>query len=225
MTAEAIHAFLERDLLSFNTGVTLPAAGYVLPPASLALIGRCLEHLGVRRVFEFGTGLSTELFLGAGCHVTAIEDGERWLAEVIGRLDADVRDSFVAYRLPLRRVWLRGAPIQSWTLPAAALNALREADFVLIDSPALPPFREHALALALRHATGALIVVDDANIPTVARFCRRLAERNGAAFAHLPLDHGLFFCGPAACRPLRESRPFIETLKAWRRYFHPRAGA
>ncbi len=105
MSAEAIRAFLERDLPSFNAGVTLPVAGYALPPASLALIGRCLEHLNVRRVFEFGTGLSTDLFLGdAYCHVTRrSKTASGWVAERCG-VGSTHRHAgvLVPYRLPPR---------------------------------------------------------------------------------------------------------------------------
>jgi hypothetical protein len=114
---------------------------------------------------------------------------------------------------------MEGAPVQSWVLPQAALAALREADFVLVDSPAWPPFREHALALALAHARRALIVVDDANIPTVQRFCRRLAMRNGVPHFQTTMDHGLFFFGPVGDGAIDLDRPLLETLKAWRRYF------
>jgi hypothetical protein len=194
-------------------------AGYALPPSSLALLVECAKWLQAQRVFEFGSGQSTREFLAIGCHVAAVEDSESWLAETSARLDPYQRERFTPFLLPLRRVWMTGAPLQSWALPEAALAALREADFVLVDSPAWPPFREHALALALAHARRALVVVDDANIPTVRRFCRRLAARNGASHFQTTMDHGLFFFGPVGDGRIDSHRPLLETLKAWRRYF------
>jgi hypothetical protein len=176
-------------------------------------------------VFEFGTGQSTRAFLDAGCDVASVEDSAEWLSETQQTLDGLTGAPVEFFHLPLLLVWHRGAPMRSWLLPARALAALRAAELVLVDSPALPPFREHALAMALAHARGALIAVDDAYIPTVARFCRRLAERNGAPFFTADVDHGLFFAGPAERAPLDDARSLVETLKAWRRYFHPRCGA
>lgn len=217
----------------FLTG-TLPAlvhdgestdAGFALPPRSLALLAKVVSALGVRRVFEFGSGQSTRCFLEAGCTVTAIEDSAEWLAQTLAALPAPQREKLHGFQLPLQTVWLGGAPMRSWRLPDAARDALRDADLVLVDSPALPPFREHALVIALGTARGALTIVDDASIPTVARFCRRLAERNDAPHRFVPVDHGLFFCGPAARSPLDVTRSCVETLKAWRRFLHPRSGA
>lgn len=211
--------FLASELPSLCRDDHHGEAGYALPPASLALLVDCVKRLRVQRVFEFGSGQSTREFLAAGCQVTVVEDSEAWLAETSAALDPTQRALFTPHRLPLRRVWLAGAPVQSWVLPEAALTALREAELVLVDSPAWPPFREHALTLALEHSRGALIVVDDANIPTVQRFCRRLAAQNHATHFHTTMDHGLFFLHPTGHGAVDLHRPLIETLKAWRRYF------
>ncbi len=225
MKAGAVSKFIEQELPALCRAETSSEAGYALPPGSLAVLRGCVERLGVRRVFEFGTGQSTHLFLAAGCTVTAVEDSAVWLAETEGKMDAMARERFTPHLLPQQRIWHRGTPVQSWALPTAAMDSLRVADLVLVDSPALPPSREHALTISLAEAREALVVVDDVNIPTVTRFCRRLAERNGAAHFQTPLDHGLFFCGPATRVPLDDKRSVLETLKAWRRYFHPRGGA
>jgi len=225
MKAGLIRDFVRRELPALCRRGVSGDAGYALPAASLALLRECIAQLGIRRVFEFGTGQSTRAFLAAGCEVASVEDSAEWLSETRRALDGLDGAPIEFFQLPLRLVWHRGAPMRSWRLPARALAALRAADLVLVDSPALPPFREHALALALAQARGALIAVDDASIPTVARFCHRLAERNGAPFFRADLDHGLFFAGPAERAPLDDGRSFVETLKAWRRYFHPRCGA
>ena len=223
--SDRIGDFVRDSLPAICLGQSSSDAGYALPQGSLAVLRECVARLGVRRVFEFGTGLSTRAFLDAGCEVTAVEDSAEWLAETRRSLEPAALGRVSFFHLSLRIVWHRGAPIRSWRLPPEALAALRAAELVLVDSPALPPFREHALIMAIEHARNALIVVDDAGIPTVARFCRRLAERNNAAFFQTTLDHGLFFMIPAAHAPLDDSRPLLETLKAWRRCFHPRAGA
>lgn len=225
MTPERFSQFLRDELPTFCPDEMRDDSGYALPAASLAVLRECVTRLGIQRVFEFGSGRSTRGFLDAGCTVTAIEDSETWLSETLATLTPEQRERFKPVFLPLERVWLAGAPFQSWRLPEAVLADLCQAELVLVDSPALPPFREHALALALEHARGALIVVDDARIPTVSRFCQRLATRNGAAHHFSRTDHGLFICGPATRQPFCAARSWIETAKAWRRYLLPRAGA
>jgi len=224
-THQRLRAFIRERLPEICAGQTSSEAGYALPTASLGVLRQCVMELGVRRVFEFGTGQSTRVFLEAGCEVVAIEDSADWLADTRRGLEAAFDTRVTFFHLPLCAVWHRSAPILSWTLPQEALAGLRNADLVLVDSPASPPFREHALALALAHARNALLVVDDARIPTVARFCRRLAGRNGAESFETALDHGLFFMGPIAGDRPDDSRSWVETLKAWRRYFYLRGAS
>jgi hypothetical protein len=79
----------------------------------------------------------------------------------------------------------------------------------------LPPTREHALILALRHARTALVAIDDANIPTVGRYCTRLAGQNDLPMFRSRMDHGVcFFAATGA--PLDESRTLKDTLKVMR---------
>jgi len=219
MSEDSIASFLTAGLPALCRDDVHDEAGYALPPSSLALLAACVSRLQIRRVFEFGSGQSTWQFLGAGCEVAAVENDESWLASTSASLEISRRERFTPFLLPLQRVWLGGAPLRSWILPDAALAALRDADLVLVDSPAWPPFREHALTLALQHSREALIVVDDANIPTVGRFCHRLATQNRVAHFQTKMDHGLFFIHAAGARTVDSRRPLIETLKAWRRYF------
>ena len=119
----------------------------------------------------------------------------------------------------MQTVFEGGVPFRSWALPSRLEPALREAQLVLIDSPAFPPSREHALLTALGQNRGGLIVLDDANIPTVQRFCARLANTNQLASLHSPVDHGLFFILPPKYGgPILSTRGILETLKAWRRF-------
>jgi hypothetical protein len=220
MKVDDVERFMALELpVLCGSAEGLREAGYALPGRSLALLSESVIRLRVRRVFEFGSGQSTRSFLRADCDVTAVEDSEAWLARTVAPLDYAQRARLTTCLQPLRRVWLAGAPLRSWRLPQCALSALRNADLVLVDSPAWPPFREHALVLALEHCQAALIVVDDANIPTVGRFCRRLAAQNGIRFFQTTMDHGLFFIHSTGWRPVNVRRPILETLKAWRRYF------
>jgi hypothetical protein len=219
MKKDALSRFLTSELPGLCRDDVHGEAGYALPGASLALLVQCVRRLGVRRVFEFGSGASTHEFLSAGCEVAVVEDGEAWLARTSATIDGAQRERFTPFQLPLRRVWVEGAPLRGWVLPEAALAALRGAELVLVDSPAWPPFREHALTLALAHSREALIVVDDANIPTVHRFCHRLAGQNRVSHFQTTMDHGLFFTQGAGGGAIDTRRPLWETLKAWRRYF------
>jgi hypothetical protein len=219
MNQDSVAPFITSALPALCREDVHGEAGYALPPSSLALLGKCVARLGIQRAFEFGSGQSTQQFLGAGCEVAAVENDESWLASTSASLDSSQRGRFTPFLLPLQRIWLAGAPLQSWVLPDAALAALRDAQLVLVDSPAWPPFREHALILALQHSREALIVVDDANIPTVDRFCQRLVNRNRVAHFQTKMDHGLFFIHASGTRAIDSRRPLMETLKAWRRYF------
>jgi hypothetical protein len=207
------------DTLPLTAEASTAAPGYALPDATLRLLTRLVEAAGIRTVFEFGSGRSTKAFLAAGCAVTALENSRPWLDQTLAGLTPQERSRFDAVCQPLRLLFYQGAPFRSWTLGPDTLRRLATADLVLIDSPAFPPFREHALSLSLDHSRGALIVVDDAGIPTVRRFCLRLAGGPGTLQRESRIDHGLFFLArdPSAKPPPR--RGLVETLKAWRRFF------
>ena len=215
---------LFRDLLPRLLDA-MPAAGeesgYALPQGTLNCLASLVRGAEIRRVFEFGSGRSTKIFLEAGCEVTSLEDSQHWLDQTLATLAPEDRSRHAAVVQPLQTVWHRGVPMKSWTLSPEIIAALERAELVLIDSPASPPFREHALIASLTHARGATIVLDDANIPTVQRYCRRLAQ-NGGALKSLftPKDHGLFFFGPREDGPhIDFSRGPLETAKGWRRFW------
>jgi hypothetical protein len=117
---------------------------------------------------------------------------------------------------PLGVVFSKGVPFRSWVLDEETRGRLAAAELILIDSPAYPPFREHALGLAIEHAPEALIVMDDAGIPTVRRFCNRYGGAAGAVSRYADFDHGLYFL--LAGRGAARRRGMIETAKAWRRF-------
>ena len=217
MTLDQIGSLL--DTLASEAPAPSGDAGYALPDATLRLLTRIVEAAGVHSVFEFGSGRSTRAFLAAGCVVTAVEDSQEWLSQTLASLTPEERSRLHAIRQPLRLLFYQGAPFRSWSLDADTLRRLATADLVLIDAPAFPPFREHALRVCLVHCGGGLIVVDVASIPTVRRFCMRLAGAPGTQSRQITIDHGLFFlvhdtgAGPAPRRGL------LETAKAWRRFF------
>ncbi|MEI8342843.1 MAG: hypothetical protein WCH43_15065 [Verrucomicrobiota bacterium] len=197
-----------------------PDAGYALPPSSLEALGRIVRERGITKVFEFGSGRSTRMFLENGCEVAILENDPAWLEETLGSLEAGQRSRLDAVCRPQGVVFHRGTPFRSWAPDAWLIAKLSEAGLVLVDSPACPPFREHALLLSLRYMRpGGLIVVDDARIPTVRRFCTRLAEKNGLGSYYSGIDHGLCFFAVNARQSLKTARGLAETAKAWRRFF------
>ncbi len=199
--------------------ITGADAGFALPNSSLALLRDIIDELELKQVFEFGTGRSTQLFLDCGCHVTAVEDNEDWLRRTLMALAWEPRSRLRAKLCPLKTVYDDGSPFLGWRLDREQRQALRDAELVLIDSPAFPPFREHALITALKLNRRAVVVLDDAAIPTVQRFCTRLTARNQLVRHYTRMDHGLFFfCPPPADTRLDTARGWVETVKAWRRY-------
>jgi hypothetical protein len=95
-----------------------------------------------------------------------------------------------------------------------------QARLILVDSPPNPAKREHALFLALHHSPGgAVIILDDLEVPAAARFAERLARQNARVFRfwRVRIDHqlGVFL----KVRPGKtRSRPtFREFVGAWLR--------
>ncbi len=215
MRPESLGSFLKDEIARLCSAPSNHDGAYPMPEASVECLHAVIARLGVRRVFEFGSGRSTEAFLQAGMEVTSLEDSETWLAETAQRIRPGERVRWHPACAPLERIWHRGSPFLSWRLTSDLEVRLAAADLVLIDWPALPPFREHALLLALRHARRALVVVDDANIPTVARYCDRIARQNRLSRFQTPMDHGLYFLAPNE-GALDESRGTWGTLRAWR---------
>ena len=195
--------------------------GFALPPDSLAILKALIVALKVSNVFEFGSGQSTRSFLEAGCNVRSVEDSQLWLNETVESIPVDWKSRLHAAHIPLVTAYDQCVPFRAWSLDHATLSALREAELILIDSPAYPPFREHALITSLREADDAVIVMDDANIPTVNRFCARLARNNRDLLTfYSRLDHGLYFIGKRRGQSLTlTGRGFGETVRAWRRFF------
>jgi hypothetical protein len=109
----------------------------------------------------------------------------------IGKRDTDFSDV-----IPLTRCWNRLRPIESFNVAAQreSLQRLQRARLILVDSPPNPAKREHALFLAMDQALpGAVIVLDDLEVPATSRFAHRLARQNADRFQFwlLEIDHKL----------------------------------
>lgn len=193
--------------------------GYALPTGSLNFLDACIRGFGFKRIFEFGSGASTKHFLEADCEVTTIENDPHWLEQTIGQVPEALRSRLHVECQPLERIWTGGIPCRGWHLSKVMQARLAEADLVLVDSPAYPPFREAAVMQALRLSKARLLVLDDVRIPTLRRFCDRIASQStGLEFVSIDRDHtlGAFIrhqAGTVANRP-----SVIEWLKGWRRY-------
>jgi hypothetical protein len=199
-------------------------AGYALPSSTLKLLAALVQRLAIKRVFEFGSGRSTATFLSLGCHVASLEDSEEWLEKTMRELSEDDRSRWNPFLQPLQTRLDGVVPFYSWKLNAAHRQAVSEAELVLIDSPAHPPSRELALLDTLRAGHKGIIVMDDAGIPTLRRFCDRLTHSNPElAGAFLDLDHGLYVMNSSATRAvLCSRRGILESAKAWRRFLSTR---
>jgi hypothetical protein len=60
---------------------TVEDSGFALPKGSLNFLREVVNRCGVRRVFEFGSGQSTRIFLETGASVYSLENDIRWLEE------------------------------------------------------------------------------------------------------------------------------------------------
>lgn len=194
-------------------------AGYALPQTSLKLLKRLVTHSNLKTVFEFGSGRSTEAFLSMGCRLTSLEDSAEWLDQT--RAGLVKTDGWKPCIQPLMCRWDHWTPFHSWKLTEELKEELSSAELVLIDSPAHPPSREMALLDTLRSGNQGIVVLDDADIPTLKRFCEAICLRNPSiSGAHLKLDHGIYvFDLRNRGGSLKLSRGLLESCKAWRRYF------
>jgi hypothetical protein len=212
MTPELVRNVLSRDDLFAGEpcdSVGNPAA---LPGPALRFLTNLVGSLEVHRAIEFGSGRSTRALLDAGITVTSIEDSPSWMRCTIQDI-GDHKDHTQVV-LALQTVWDQGAPFLSWEI-----QGLETAEFVLIDSPYYPPFREAVLLRALRQMQTGVIVLDDTRIPTLARFCDRIAARN----PHLlhrrsQIGHGFDVFAKLTAMPIRDRRGLLETVKAYRRF-------
>lgn len=198
-----------------------PVAKWILPDASREFLNAVAQLLPPdSAAFEFGSGRSTHTLRGALAAVASVEDSADWLSQtetIEGGVAARAADMTTV--IPLTRCWNRFRPIESFDVEsnAAALDRLRTAQLVLVDSPPNPAKREHALFCALRFSpVGAVIVIDDLDVRATARFTHRLAHQNSRAFRfwRLNIDHilGVFLkLESRRIRSLPTAREFVGT--------------
>ncbi len=195
-----------------------PAA---LPDASLQFLLTLARQLEVTTLFEFGSGHSTIAFLQAGFSVSSLEDSKHWMKQTMGQLsDTDKRPD-VSFVRPLRPRMCGLMPVMDWPIDRKLAAKIRNADLILVDSPFFPPFRESTLWSALLNNDHAVIVLDDTRIPTLRRFCDRIAAANPALLhCRVQVGHTFdIFCRLHSPSQLKRAQTILEVLKGWRRFF------
>ena len=209
--------FEQRALLDVEQPADDPVAPAALPDVSLAFLVSLAKASGAKSVFEFGSGRSTAALLSAGLTVLSVEDSAHWMAETRKQIGTAANHRPLVK--PLSTRWWHGTPFLDWHLDAELTASLRSADIILIDSPYYPPFRESTLLSALSASSHALIVLDDTRIPTLERFCNRIAHRN-PSLLHRRVRVG--HCFDIFCRvdetPIDSRCGLVEVLKGWRRF-------
>ncbi|HEY2138460.1 MAG TPA: hypothetical protein VGH00_00165, partial [Chthoniobacterales bacterium] len=171
---------------------------WVLPPRSCAFLEEVAALLPQgSTAFEIGSGRSTHSLRRNSAGTASIEDSADWLGRTEQLEGATPkRHSDFSDVVPLTRCWNRLRPIQSFNVAAQreSLVRLQQAKLILVDSPPNPAKREHALFLAMDQApVGAVIVLDDLEVPAASRFAERLARQNADRFRFwlVEMDHQL----------------------------------
>lgn len=173
--------------------------------------------------FEFGSGRSTHALRRALAATASIEDSADWLdrteqlENVVKKRETDFSEV-----IPLTRCWNRLRPISSFDVAAQqeSLQRLQRARLILVDSPPNPAKREHALFLAMAQAPeGAVIVLDDLEVPATFRFAHRLARQNAHHFRFwlLNIDHKLGVFLKKRREKIRSRPSLREMVGAWLR--------
>jgi hypothetical protein len=198
-------------------------SGFALPNGTLALIQEIFRQCKIEQVFEFGSGQSTRVFLEAGASVYSLENDMRWLDETRKGLSEQLQRQWTARCESLQLVFDGLSPFFSWRLDSLAIDAICNADLVLIDSPAHPPSRELALLQTLRAGCKGIVIVDDLRIPTLERRIQSIAAGNShVLYRHLRRDHGLALLQNSIpdTHSIKSNRSIIETIKTVRRYIN-----
>jgi hypothetical protein len=205
-----------------RSGEEIPA--WILPPRSCEFLEQVAALLPPgSTAFEFGSGRSTHSLRRTSAGTASIEDSADWLART-EQLESGIpkRASDFSGVVPLTRCWNRLRPIQSFNVAAQreSLLRLQQAKLILVDSPPNPAKREHALFLALDQApVGAVIILDDLEVPAASRFAQRLAAQNADRFRFwlLEIDHQLGVFLKLRAGKMRSRPSFRELVGAWLR--------
>jgi hypothetical protein len=197
---------------------------WILPPRSCGFLEQVAALLPPgSTAFEFGSGRSTHSLRRTSSGTASIEDSADWLTRT-EQLESAIpkRDSDFSGVVPLTRCWNRLRPIQSFNVAVQrdSLLRLQKAKLILVDSPPNPAKREHALFLAMDQApAGAVIVLDDLEVPATSRFAHRLARQNSDRFRFwlLEIDHQLGVFLKLRAGKMRSRPSFRELVGAWLR--------
>jgi hypothetical protein len=196
-----------------------PTCWAALPPPALDLLIALARQLKAATAFEFGSGRSTVALLGAGLTVTSLEDSSYWMAQTVAHLSAADRIRHTALVRPLRFHLHRLIPVLDWTIDAEIASRLQAADLILVDAPFYTAFRERTLGSALAENPHAVVILDDSRVPTLSRFCDRIAADNpGLLHARVRVGHVFDVFATASEAPLRFGHTPLEILKGWRRF-------
>ena len=190
-----------------------------LPNDSLVFLLDTCKILHVKRVFEFGSGRSTQALLKNGYSVTSLEDSEYWLNKTLENLSENEKAYHTTFVKPLKIRFLGLFPVMDWHIDSEIRQSINEADLILVDSPYYTPFRESTLWSSLKFANGSIIILDDMRIPTLQIFCDRIKNSNESlVYNRVSVGHGLgiFYINPGVKLILNHS--FIDIIKGWYRF-------
>ncbi|MDF2433000.1 MAG: hypothetical protein JWP44_2631 [Mucilaginibacter sp.] len=219
--SENVKAYLNSINKEFNEG-DHPEAYAALPDASLEFLVELCKAQGIQKVFEFGSGRSTKAFLNAGCSVVSIEDSEFWMNETLKTLNDEEKVKLQPFIRPLKTRFLGAFLVKDWEIDDELLKHLQEAELILIDSPYYTPFRESTLWSSLTLGNEAFVILDDTRIPTLNRFCDRIAKANKSLLhKRIKVGHGLdiFYRDGNSTNSFSLDHSFSDVVKGWNRFY------
>jgi hypothetical protein len=202
-----------------------PHAEAALPRSSLEFLLEVSRRIGAKRIFEFGSGRSTQALLTGGYRVFSLEDSAFWMSKSLETLQPDERSRHKGSVSALRTKMHGGFPVLDWVLDDSVKREMGLVDLILVDSPHFTPFRESTLWASLQYGSQALVILDDTRIPTLQSFCDRISSQNPQLLhRRISVGHGfdLFHRGNSG-RTLHRKQSIVDMLKGWRRYFKGRA--
>lgn len=218
---ETVQEFFKSDVLSktYNTGDYDKAPAALSDDSLLFLTDMC-SKLGVHYVFEFGSGRSTKALLQLGCSVTSLEDNNFWMNQTIFTLTDNEKKNHTPIVKPLTTRLLNSFLVRDWVIDDKLSQKLKEAQLILVDSPYYTPFRESTLWSSLLDSNGAIIILDDTRIPTLSKFCDRIAHANKSLLhKRVCVGHTIDLFYRTTSESLKFNQSVVDFIKGWRRYF------
>jgi hypothetical protein len=219
ITANSVHGLLNSDLFRSQYEYSNHELAAALPDPSLQFLLSICRALGVKNIFEFGSGRSTKALLAQGYHVTSLEDSSYWLNQTTATLTEEEKEKHKSFVKPLALRFIGLFPVLDWQIDSEIKKDLEQADLILVDSPYYTPFRESTLWSALNFSENAVIILDDTRIPTLSRFCDRLSLVNHAMHARVKVGHGFDMFYLQNSKKLHLKHSAADTIKGWYRFF------